>query len=84
MYPNLAPFAHVVRIKVIPDSKSQFKVTFTHVQKLSQDQLHAVFSRVAEAEQAIVPADPFPPIQEAAPPPPKARSRNAPQAKRKY
>lgn len=85
-YPDLATFAHRIRVKVVPDPKAQFKVQFTHLERLSQEQLAAVFSRVAEAEAAIVPADPFPPIEAPAQPAPRGRSvKTTPVARgRKY
>jgi hypothetical protein len=50
------PWGVVTRIKVVPDSRTQFKVTFDTVDDLGlgPDALSAVHSRIAMAEQVIM------------------------------
>lgn len=83
---GLPPYAVITEIGIVPDPKSQFKVTFTLVEKIRDRKvMAAVFMKHAEAEAAI--AFPFP-AAEVAPTrkKPKAKAKAAkqppPQARR--
>lgn len=47
------PFAVVTKIKVVPDAKSQFKVTFEAIEDVSEDLIETIISRHEEATQLI-------------------------------
>lgn len=48
------PYGVVTKVKVIPDSKSQFRVTFEALQEIPRDLGPAVLKRVKEAQAAIM------------------------------
>jgi len=61
---NRPPFAFITKLSVVPDTKSQFQVTFEAVEPVPQKLLGSVLQRVKEAEGVIVPAVPYAPIEQ--------------------
>lgn len=51
---NKPPFVVVTRVKVVPDSKSQFKVTFEAMEELSADLFEILIKRHEEAAELIM------------------------------
>lgn len=49
----LPPFAVVVKVKVVPDQKSQYLVTFTPIQMVTPEVGLAIKGRVAELEESL-------------------------------
>lgn len=50
---RLPPFAVVTKVKVVPDSKSQFLVTFEALENVSEDLIETIMKRHEEATQLI-------------------------------
>lgn len=75
------PLAFVTTIGVVPDDKTQFKVTFNKEDDLDEDELNAVLDRHEAIAQGI--DFPYPEPSEEAPPPKKPAGRSA-AAKKKY
>lgn len=48
-----APYGVVTKVKVVPDTKSQFRVTFEAVAEITREQGQFVLARVKEAKAAI-------------------------------
>lgn len=60
---NRPACAFVTRMSVARDAKTQFQVQFEMVQSIDKKLMGAVLKRVHEAEKAIVPDNPYPPVE---------------------
>lgn len=69
------PFGIVTKVKVIPDAKSQFRVTFEPIMNLPDDVMGAIMARHEEAMATI--DFPYQPNDEEAPAKPKRGTRAA-------
>lgn len=63
------PFGIVTKIRVVPDSKTQFKVTFEPITNVPDELMDAIMKRRSETEATI--DFPYTPFEEAPPPPPR-------------
>jgi hypothetical protein len=84
---NRPPFAIFTKVKVVPDAKSQFRVTFEPISQVPDELMDIILRRHDEAKAAI--EFPYTPYDaESAPPPPPKRGLKAQQpvkrAVRKY
>jgi hypothetical protein len=76
---RLPPFAVFTRVKVIPDAKSQFLVTFEALGEVPHELLPTIVDRVHEAESAIM--MPYAAYEEPAPKPTRGRAAARPSPK---
>lgn len=77
---NRPSMAVLTEIGTVPDTKSQFRVTFNHLLNLKDDLLDVVDKRMAEVREALI--APYPEPTEDAPK--QQRGKAAPAKKRKY